>query len=151
MNPVLPFRLKVPGKDEFVGVRVESTSFQFHGLARLDGALLNLEWAGTARVQGVDALSIRDDKLSLPAESLELPVDRLRTAEVLGRWWRLRLELSARELRALAIVPSEDSGVVRLWFRRRDRQVAVALAADLTRAIAAPPQLPAAGDEPTGS
>lgn len=151
MNPVLPFRLKIPGKDEFVGLRAESTSFQFHGLARLDGAVLHLEWAGTAHVQGVDALSIRDEKLFLPAESLELPVERLRAAEVAGRWWRSRLELSARELHALAIVPSEELGVVRLWFRRRDRELASALAADLSRAIAAPPQLPAAGGEPSGS
>jgi hypothetical protein len=151
MNPVLPFRLKIPGKDEFVGLRAESTSFQFHGLARLDGAVLHLEWAGTARVQRVDPLSIRDESLRLPAESLEIPVWSLRRAEVAGRWWRLRLELSARELHALAIVPSEDRGVVRLWFRRRDRAFASALAADLTRAIAAPPQLPAAGGEPTAS
>jgi hypothetical protein len=139
MKPVLPFTLKVAGKDEFKGLRAESTSFVFHGIARLEGETLILEWAGTARVQRVDPLSVRDEELKLPAETLIIPVHRLRSAEVAGRLWRMRLELSAGDLTTLAAVPSENQSVVRLWIRRRDRELAAAFAARLNQALATPP------------
>ena len=85
MNPVLSFTLKVAGKDEFKGLRAESTSFQFHGLARLEGDTLILEWGGTARVQRVDPLSVRDEELKLPGETLIIPAQRLRAGHHLRR------------------------------------------------------------------
>jgi hypothetical protein len=155
MNPVLPFRLKVPGKDEFKGLHAESTSFEFHGLARLDDGVLTLEWAGSARVQRVNPLSVRDEQLRLPAETLAIPAHRLRAAQLVGRWWRRRLEISSRDLGTLAIIPSEDGGMVRLWFAGRDREIAAALAAEITRAIHASadqaPRLSARGDDGAGA
>lgn len=138
MTSTLRFKLKVAGTDEFRGVHAVSTSFRFHGLLRFDGTHLQIEWAGSARVQDVGALSIRDESLPLPMETLTLATDQLWGAELSGGWWRHRLEISAKDLDALAIVPSEDQGKVRFWYARRDRAVAIALAAALNGAIARP-------------
>ena len=64
MNHILPFRLKVAGKDEIRGFHAVSVSFRFHGALRLEGFMLTIEWGGIAEVQEVGALSIRDDRLA---------------------------------------------------------------------------------------
>jgi hypothetical protein len=141
MTNELPIRLKVSGKDEFRGAHAISTTIRFHGWLRLDGASLHIEWSGYAQVQDVGPLSVRDERLPLPAETLIVPVARLRRAELVGGWWRPRLAISARDSRALALVPSEDEGTVHCWYARQERKAAVAFAAALSTAIAA-----AAGD-----
>jgi hypothetical protein len=140
--PVLPFRLRIPGKDQFQGIRAVSTSFKFHGLLRLEDATLVIEWTGSARVQSLGALGAREDDIRLPTEILTVPLGRLRRAEVAGGWWRPRLELSGRDLAALAAVPSEDQGRVRFLIRHRDRPAAALFASLLTQAIAAAPRRP---------
>jgi hypothetical protein len=137
-NPVLPFKLKVAGSDEFRGLNAISTSFRFHGLLQFDGATLQIEWAGSAQVQEVGALTVRDDQLALPEETLALPVERIRAAELAGGWWRPRLEISANDLQALRIVPSENQGMVRFWYARKDGAIAAGLAARLNAAINSP-------------
>jgi hypothetical protein len=138
----LPIRLKVSGKDEFHGMRAVSTTFRFHGWLRLEAAFLRVEWSGYAQVQDVGPLSVKDDRLPLPAETLIVPVARLRRAELVGGWWRPRLIISARDGRALALVPSEEEGAVAFWYARRDRKAAIAFAASLSASIA-----DAAGDD----
>lgn len=133
----LPFTLKVAGKDEYEGIRAVSTSFHFHGLLKLDGEVLRIEWKGHARVQDVELLSVRDEELPLPAETLIVPVARLRRAELLGGWWRPRLAISARDIHALSVVPSEDQGSVAFWYARRDGGLAAKIAIDLAQGIAA--------------
>ena len=145
MSAELPFRLKVAGKDEVDGVRAVSTSFHFHGWLRLEGDSLRIEWGGHARVQDVEVLSVRDERLPLPAETVVVPLARLRRAELLGGWWRPRLAISARDIRALSLVPSEDQGTVNFWYARRDGAVASALCDELQRTIAA---ALASGDSP---
>jgi hypothetical protein len=138
MTCVLPFRLRVPGKDEFHGLRAVSISYRFNGVMRLEGALLVIEWQGAAQVQDVGALSVRDDRLALPDERLTVPASDLYRATLAGGWWRPRLTLQAKAQRALAIVPSEDHGTVHFWYARRDRAPAIAMEAALSAAIAAP-------------
>jgi len=137
MSAELPFTLKVAGRDEVDGVDAISTSFHFHGWLRLEGASLRIEWIGHARVQEVEVLSVRDEQVPLPAETLVIPLTRLRRAELLGGWWRPRLAISARDVRALSVVPSEEQGVVAFWYARRDRALATALCRELERGIAA--------------
>jgi hypothetical protein len=132
----LPIRLKVSGKDEFHGVHAVSTTFRFHGWLRLECASLCIEWHGYAQVQEVGPLSVNDDRLPLPAETLIVPVARLRRAELVGGWWRPRLLVSARDGRALALVPSEDEGTVHFWYARHDRRAAMAFASALSTEIA---------------
>jgi len=138
MDLVLPFRLKVAGRDEFRGAHAVSTSFRFRGFLRYSSRLLSIEWTGSAHVQDVGALSVRDDRLPLPTETLEVPVERLRTATFRGGWWRPRLILCANDLQALATVPSEEAGTVVFWIARSDRLVAGGLASALTGAVRSP-------------
>jgi hypothetical protein len=139
MAYILPFRLKVPGKDEFRGLRAVSTSFRFHGALRLEHFVLTIEWGGVAQVQDVGALSIRDDRLALPDERIAVPVGHLYPPKLIGGWWRPRLALQAKALGALIIVPSEELGTVQFWYTRSDRAAAVTMAAALSTAIAAAP------------
>jgi len=137
MTSELPIRLKVSGKDEFRGAHAISTTIRFHGWLRLDGESLHIEWSGYAQVQDVGPLSVRDERLPLPAETLIVPVARLRRAELVGGWWRPRLVISARDSRALALVPSEEGGTVQCWYHRQERKAAGAFATALSAAIAA--------------
>ncbi len=135
MSSELPFTLKVAGKDETDGLRAVSTTFHFHGMLLLDGEVLRIEWKGHARVQDVDILTVRDEQLPLPAETLIVPLARLRRAELLGGWWRPRLAISARDVHTLSVIPSEDQGVVCFWYARRDGALAAAMAEQLQRGI----------------
>lgn len=132
---VLPFRLKVPGTDEFRGLHAVSTSFRFRGMLRFDGISLTLEWSGVANVQDVGPLTARDDRLPLPTESLAVPLAQLQAVRLTGGWWRPRLEIVASHLDALTTVPSEDAGTVRLWLERRDLGTARTVAASLRQGI----------------
>lgn len=146
MSSTLPFRLKVSGTDEFRGLRAVSTSFSFHGFLRLERYLLTIEWAGVARVQDVGALSIRDDRLPLPDESITLPVSQLYSAKLIGGWLRPRLAIRARRVGALAAVPSEDQGIVQFWLTRSERAAGKEMATAISLAIAS---APAAVDPPS--
>lgn len=135
MAHILAFRLKVPGKDEFRGLHAVSTSFRFRGFLRLEGHILTIEWGGVAQVQDVGALTIRDDHLPLPDERVSVPVSELYRATLAGGWWRPRLTLQAKGLGVLALVPSEEHGLVQFWYARADRIFARDLAAALGNAI----------------
>lgn len=135
MTDDLGFRLKVGGRDEFDGAQAISTSYRFEGILCLEGEALRIAWSGQARVQDVGLLSVSDDRLPLPAETLLVPLARLLRAKLVGGWWRPRLAVSARDLRALAVVPSEEFGTVQFYVARRDRKAAAAFAALLSAAI----------------
>ncbi|HSR92374.1 MAG TPA: hypothetical protein VLK88_13810 [Gemmatimonadales bacterium] len=136
MNDVIPFTLKVAGKDQFRGVNAISTSYRFHGRLRFDGASLWIEWTGTYRVQEVGALTVRDDVAPLPSESLMVPLARVLNLRFRGGWLRPRLELAGRDLAVFETVPGEDGGIARLWLSRQDREIAESLASRVNRAIA---------------
>lgn len=135
MAVVLPFRLKVAGKDEFDGLNAVSTSFKVHGFMSLDGDALTIEWGGTAQVQSMGVTSMSDDTEALPIEQLVVPVQDLHRAELTGGWFRPRLTLQGRTLFALAGIPSEDAGVVNFWYDRSERFTAIAMVNALTAAM----------------
>jgi len=131
MRP-LPFRLKVPARDNLAGASVISwTSFTFHGRLGFDGAELQVEWNGTAATDAVEGASVRSDVMALPAESVAVPLTRLRSARLVGGWWRPRVEITGNDLTALAAIPGEQAGEVQFWITRRDRKLAAALVAAL--------------------
>lgn len=138
MTAPLPFTLKVPGMDTVSGADVSSTSYRFHGLLRFDGHSLHLEWAGTADIDEVSGLDVRSETVALPTETLSLPVHRLRSAVLRAGWWRPHLELTGSDLAALAIVPGEQLGRLRLWLARDDREHARRVVEGLREAIATP-------------
>jgi hypothetical protein len=136
VTTLLPFRLKVPGVDEVRDFKAISRSYRFRGQLQVREQGLCIEWGGTARVQEADTIDVRDDQIHLPDESLDVPFTSLYRAQVLGGWWRPRLELQARELAALAIVPSSEAGLVRFWIAHRDRAVARQVAEQINAGVA---------------
>jgi hypothetical protein len=134
---LLPFRLKVPGVDEFRDFKAVSMSYKFRGQLHILEHGVRIEWGGTASVEEVGTIEVRDDKVHLPDESLDVAFASLYRAQLLGGWWRPRVELQARELAALAIVPSSEAGLVRLWIGRGDRGLAQRMADEINAGIAA--------------
>lgn len=132
---ILPFRLKVAGADEFKDFVAISTSYKFQGLLTLEDDELRIQWAGTAHVQEVATIDVRDEKIPLPDEELILPVSELYRAKLAGGWWRPRVMLQVRTINALQMVPSEDHGVVNFWYARSDGRAAADLVSRLTSAI----------------
>jgi hypothetical protein len=136
MRAVLPFRLKVAGKDEIDGMSITSMAFRVHGFLQVDGDHLVIEWGGTVTVEEV-GMSIRDDTERLPDERLEVPVTDIRRAELAGGWFRPHLRVQARRVGALARVPGEKDGVASFWYDRAERFTAIELARELNDAISA--------------
>ncbi len=142
MDP-LPFSLKVRGHDAIDGLDVYSISVKVEGMASWsDGAGLTLEWAETQHIDEVSFTTIRSDVVSEPPLAIDIAVDELAGAAVLGGWWRPRIELKGRYLDTFTNVPGSAPGRVVLWIRRRDRDLAKHLASLLTRAIADHPMVP---------
>lgn len=137
MSAVLPFRLKVPGRDEIDGMDVVSQSFRIHGYLEMAGDVLVIEWGGTTHVQEVGMKGVRDETEPLAAQRLEVPAADLLRAELTGGWLRPRLRVQARRIGALAPVPSEKRGTVEFWYDRSERFVAIEVARELADAIAA--------------
>ncbi len=134
MTLVLPFRLKVPGKDEFEGINVVSTTFRVHGFLRFDGYMLSVEWGGEIAIQEVGT-KISDETEPLQDERIDLPITDIHRASLAGGWFRPRLELQARRLGALSYIPTEKLGVVKFWYDRSERFNAIAMAQALEEAI----------------
>ncbi len=133
--PPLPFKLRVAARDNLAGDSVVSwTTFTCHGLMRFDGALLHIEWTGTAHTDEVEGVSVRSDVMALPRESTSIPLGRLQSVRLAGGWWRPRLELTGNDMTALAEVPSEEAGTVRFWIRHRDRGLAGTLVSAMRQA-----------------
>jgi len=135
MGAVLPFRLKVAGKDEIDGMNVTSMAFRVHGFLQVEGDRLVIEWGGTVAVDEVGAMGVRNDTERLPDERLEVPVTDLRRAALEGGWFRPHLKVQARRMGALTRVPSEHDGAVCFWYERTERFTAVAVARELNDAI----------------
>ena len=134
MTSPLPFTLRIPNKDQWSLTHFTSTKFRFRGRIRLtDGGLL-IEWSGVAKVEEVGLLGVNEDTVSLPHESLTLPLDAIATARLQGGWWLPRLEITSTDLESLRTVPSEDGGRVRFWIERGDRREARHLVRQLNRA-----------------
>lgn len=126
MIPV-PFRLKVPGQDHSSGGTVAWTTFQVHGLASLDGQSVRLEWSGSGTLDRVRGMDVQSEVISLPIESLLLPLPDLRSIQLIGGWLRPRIEITANELAVLGPIPGAHDGRIHLWLARGDRRLASTL------------------------
>jgi hypothetical protein len=126
---VLPFRLRVPSRDEHSITEHTSISFKFRGLMRLETDALYIEWTGTGKVEEHGLLGTDTQVRTLPLESIELPLDQIRVMRFLGGWWWPRVVLSTVTLDGLRVIPSEEDGVVKFYIARSDRPTAEALIA----------------------
>lgn len=131
MSPTLPFRLKVPGKDEVDLIMVSSVSYKFHGFLHLEPDGVRLEWSGTAEVDEVGLASVEERKVPLPAEELFVPFEELRAVRIGGFWRWTYVELTEARLGVLRVVPGEEGGRVRCYVASRDRALARSVAEEM--------------------
>jgi hypothetical protein len=94
-----------------------------------------LEWAVTASKGEVSGFDVKMDVEEQPAETIELPVERLYEAKVHTGWWRPHLTLIANDLRLFQGVPGAEGSHLRLFVARPDRSLSVHVAGDINDAI----------------
>ena len=124
MSSPLPFTLRIPDKDDWSLTQFTSTKFRFRGRMHVSEGGLVIEWSGVATVEAVGLLGLNEETVSLPHESLTLPLSAIATARLRGGWWRPRVEVTSVDLESLRTVPSEDGGQVTFWIEGADRREA---------------------------
>lgn len=129
MTPVLPFTLRAASESGMTGTDVAWDAYRFHGVARIDGAELVLEWGGEIERSTVAGTSVSTTIEPVPTRRVRVPGGRLGVAELRGGWWRPRLEVVVADLDALAALPGSRQGRAVLRIARRDRALALEFAA----------------------
>ena len=124
MSSPLPFTLRIPDKDDWSLTQFTSTKFRFRGRMHVSEGGLVIEWSGVATVEAFGLLGLNQESVSLPHESLTLPLSAIATSRLRGGWWRPRVEVTSVDLESLRTVPSEDGGQVAFWIERADRREA---------------------------
>jgi hypothetical protein len=133
----LPFRISSPGRDTLGLEGIKSVSYHADGMLQLNDGVLTMEWTETRTTEQVSLERIGTDVDAFPPEWLELPVDRLAGAWVIGGWWRPRLEVRVRAPEDLESVPGARGITVRLHIQRRDRRLAQAIASEIEGQVSA--------------
>jgi hypothetical protein len=120
--PILavPFALSLAKETNIDRGRVQTKQMQVHGLARMEGGRLTLEWSGTVEIAEIQGGSVRSLRQSVPAQRLVLPAQRVALIELRGRWWRPYIELRTTGIGPLELVPTAVAGRVLLRITRRD-------------------------------
>ncbi|HEX9886059.1 MAG TPA: hypothetical protein VGA70_06205 [Longimicrobiales bacterium] len=139
----LPFTLR-RSKDTVSMEAIMSTTETVHGLLRLDGEGLTIQWRLARRTEYVGS-QIRTDEELGQVRQVAIPLAAVAGAHVWNRWWDLlgpRIVLTAADLRAFEVLTGEGGlrlehpAEVRLRLRRRDLLLAEEFAAELTLARA---------------
>lgn len=107
---------------------IESVSHRADGVLSVTDEGVTLEWAEVQTVEQVSLERVGTDVIALPPEGLELPIERLAGAWLVGGWWSPRLELRAREVEDFEGVPGVRGVTLSLRIHRRDRPLAAAIA-----------------------
>jgi hypothetical protein len=71
------------------------------------------------------------DVAEVASDWLDLPFERIAAAWVIGGWWRPQLEIRTRSIEDLEDVPAARGITLRLRIHRRDRRLALAIAAEI--------------------
>jgi hypothetical protein len=140
----LPFTLR-RGQDVIARGEITSTTETVHGLLRLDGERLVIQWR-VARETDRVGKEIRTDRELEPVREVAVPLAAIAGAAVRTAWWRWppgrRLVLTAADLRAFEAVAGEAGlrldhpAELALPVRRADRVAAREFAGELELAIA---------------
>jgi hypothetical protein len=106
-SAALPFVLRrssdVIGLDHFT-----STTEKLHGLLRLDGECVVIQWRTSRKTERVGS-EVRTDLEYEPVREVSVPLSALAGARIRTRWWGGRqLHLTAADLRAFEGVAGED-------------------------------------------
>lgn len=131
----LTFTLRKPGRDHSAGNRTSWSTYQVHGVLLVEEDRIVIEWVVTARKGEVDGMDVTMDVEELPAEGLELPLERMYEAKVRIGWWRPRLTLIANDLGLFQGIPGARGSNLDLFITREDRSLAVHVAGDINDAI----------------
>lgn len=136
--PILavPFSLALPKEASVDRGSVQSKVYQVHGMARLDGDRLTLEWSGSIQITEVQGHGVRTLRQSVPAQRLVLPASRIARFEARGRWWKPYVELRTDSIAPLELVPTAAAGRILLRISRRDWGAARELASHVQLAMA---------------
>jgi len=146
---VLPFTLKVAGDSQYKTRDVREIRYQVHGVARLDGGALVLQWSGERYITEIKGPEVSERVEALPVTTLRIPGAGLGLIERRGRW-RPRVEVVVTDLALLEGVPGAARGRLALVIARRDTALAdefisnvrVVMADAAIAAAEAPPPLP---------
>jgi hypothetical protein len=140
----LPFYFN-RGKDAMTAVTVTTTRETVHGLLRLEGSRLTIQWRLATKTERV-GWDVRTDHEVEPVKEIVVPVGRMAGGTVRRGWWAwppgLHLVLRAVDLTALEGLAGEDGlnldhpSEVVLRLRRSDRLAAEEFCAELALAIA---------------
>ncbi|MGM0669625.1 MAG: hypothetical protein ACQET1_07890 [Gemmatimonadota bacterium] len=141
----VPFTIR-RSKDEFSATSVSSTTETAHGLLRLEGDRIIVQWRLARKTERYTSVAIKTDEDMEPVREVVVPLDAVATAFVRNRWWEFwrgpQMVLTAADLQAFDEVAGEGGlrlghpakMVVRL--RRSDRMLAEEFTAELTLAVA---------------
>jgi hypothetical protein len=140
-SAAIPFLLQ--RRHDVVGLAITTTRETVHGLLRLDGDRLHVQWR-VARSTDYVGMTIRSDKQVEPVREVVIPLSAIAGATVKWNWrWPPgpRLVLTAADLRAFEEVAgaaglSLDHRRARAAACRSDRALAVEFAGELELAIA---------------
>ncbi|HSW28501.1 MAG TPA: hypothetical protein VLH75_03310 [Longimicrobiales bacterium] len=141
----VPFHLR-RGQDEFRGGSVTSTTEVVHGLLRLDGDRLVVQWRLARRTEHMGAMDVRSDEELEAVRELVVPLAGVAGAAVRRRRWAPwkgpSLVLRAADLRAFEEVAGEGGlkldhpAELLLGLRRADVLLAEEFAAEVVLAVA---------------
>lgn len=147
MPPVaaVPFHLR-RSQDVFAGTVMSSTTETVHGLLRLEGGEVVMQWRLSRQTEHMGAASYRTEAEVEEVRELILPAAVFSGATVRRRWWDFvigpRLVLRAADLRAFEEVAGEGGlklahpAEIVLRLRRADVLAAEEFAAELAMALA---------------
>jgi hypothetical protein len=144
-SAALPFLL-TRSHDEIAGREITSTREKVHGLLRLDGEQLLIQWRVARSTDRVGARVIRTDRELEPVREVVLPLRSIAGAAVRWRWWDWppgpRLLLVAADLRAFEEIAGatglrlDHPAELSLRLRHSDRFAAREFAGELAMALA---------------
>ena len=140
----LPFTLK--RKQEVFGLSsMTSTTELIHGLLRLDGDRVVIQWRLGRKTEYLGG-EIRTNQEYEAVREVVIPLEAISGATVRRRWWELfrapKLVLTGADLQAFEEVAGEDGlrsehpAKLIVKVRRRDRMLADEFAAELVLAVA---------------
>jgi hypothetical protein len=151
-SAALPFNLR-RSEDVLGSAEMTTTTEKVHGLLRLDGDQLVIQWRLTRKTQTLGS-EIRTDEEMEPVREIVLPLRAIAGARVRRPWWLfgtgLRLVLTASDLQAFDELAGEGGlklahpAEVVLRVRRRHGLAAEEFTAEVTLALAEM-SLPAGG------
>jgi hypothetical protein len=141
----LPFVL-TRRKDVYTDTAMTTTKERVHGLLRLEGEHLRIQWRVGRTTERYGATEVRSDDEVEPVQEVVVPLEHVAGAVVRQRWWERwtgpRLVLTGRDLRAFEGMAGVDGlqlshpAELTLRLRRGDGLAASEFAGELEMAVA---------------